>query len=918
MGQDHGKLVTQAHQLVLQGSFSEAEVIINELPEGYGRADTVLAQVYHQLGIYCFSDYDDYATAVRYYKDALAIFHETRDSTHFDISNEYHNIGLSYRYLHKYEKALAYLKKAIRLRRYANKEELPYSYTETAIIHDEITDYNKALRCFELAIQEEEKMPDAEKDIWELAYRYNGRAIVYNKMKNFKKAIPDLKQAIHYAQQVGDDFQEGLCNDNLGNAYSDKGDFDSAMSSFQKAISIYQKYGDKMYEADAYLNMGIVEKKRGNLEEARKLFLKSHTLNKKYRRPDSMLAYAADYDNLGDIAQLKEAYQEAIMYYHQAMQRVVPHFKDSNFYAGPNLKKGTIWGSKKNLLTILHSKAKAFHLLYIKRKEEQDLLASLHHYQLADQLIDQMRRSHTEHESILFWREKTRPVYEGAIEVCYLLEDVERAFYFAEKSKSIMLLDALRNAIGMEAAEIPGYLVEREYTLKGEIYALKQALLGVADSSKQHIVIQQKIDDLTSKYDSLIDFFEVTYPNYYQIKYATSILGLQEVQQSLPNSQTAFVEYIIGDTVLYTICLTDSSKEFHRVSFDSTLSVQIDTLIQRIRHKSTSAENKVLLEHSWDVYTKILAPVLPPKCTQLIISPDGILHNLPFEVLIDEEFKFGNDKRDLETCLKLASYLIKKYPIHYAYSANVLLKEALREHVEKVNIAAFAPTFQGEEKALKWIQKEVERIGKHGYSNIYQNEAATEKTFKSVAGDYAILHLATHGIIDSLDSLDIKLLFTKSTDPSPNDGALHMYEVFGLRLKSDLVVLSACETGKGRLQRGEGAMNLARAFAYAGCPNTISSLWNLSDSTTYEIMGNFYRYLYKGWAKDKALQQAKLAHLHSTNSKYAHPYYWSTLVLIGNSKPLFDSRWSTYYIWLGLFMIVIVSGILFFFVWRNV
>ena len=146
--------------------------------------------------------------------------------------------------------------------------------------------------------------------------------------------------------------------------------------------------------------------------------------------------------------------------------------------------------------------------------------------------------------------------------------------------------------------------------------------------------------------------------------------------------------------------------------------------------------------------------------------------------------------------------------------------------------------------------------------------------------NYKVLHFATHGLLDERIPMRSALVLSLDQDPQ-EDGFYQVREIYNTKLSADLVVLSACQTGKGQLEKGEGVSGLSRAFLYAGAQSVLVSLWNINDRATAEFMEHFYTYLSRGESKEKALQSAKKRML---KSKYAHPFYWAAFVLIGDYK----------------------------------
>jgi len=188
-------------------------------------------------------------------------------------------------------------------------------------------------------------------------------------------------------------------------------------------------------------------------------------------------------------------------------------------------------------------------------------------------------------------------------------------------------------------------------------------------------------------------------------------------------------------------------------------------------------------------------------------------------------------------------------------------------------------------KRLEYSGKEIENIAslfKKGNAEVYLRNDATEENVKKEGElkKFNYIHFATHGFIDESKPDFSSLVLTKNNN-SIEDGFLQATEIFNLDLKADLVVLSACQTGLGKLVRGEGMVGLTRAFMYAGTPTVMVSLWSVSDVSTSTLMREFYRNLVKEkLSKTDALRNAQLSML--GNEKFAHPFYWAPFVLVGD------------------------------------
>jgi CHAT domain-containing protein len=211
---------------------------------------------------------------------------------------------------------------------------------------------------------------------------------------------------------------------------------------------------------------------------------------------------------------------------------------------------------------------------------------------------------------------------------------------------------------------------------------------------------------------------------------------------------------------------------------------------------------------------------------------------------------------------------------------------------------------------------EVGKISTIYKGTVFEGAAASEKIFKTEASKYNILHLSAHTIIDNDNPMYSKLVFSPVSG-SKDDGLLNTYELFNMKLGAELAVLSACNTGNGRLQQGEGIISIARGFFYAGVPSVVMTLWSVEDASSAKLMELFYKYLHKGLPKDEALRQAKLEFLNHCDQLETYPYFWAGYVNIGDNLPL-ENKYRKFYNYLLICAtLLIVSGLLLFYFKRK-
>ncbi|MDP4187480.1 MAG: CHAT domain-containing protein, partial [Bacteroidota bacterium] len=270
-------------------------------------------------------------------------------------------------------------------------------------------------------------------------------------------------------------------------------------------------------------------------------------------------------------------------------------------------------------------------------------------------------------------------------------------------------------------------------------------------------------------------------------------------------------------------------------------------------------------------------------------------------------------------------YLIRDHSVRYSYSAGLI--EAQKEQFAKWHprLLAFAPDYvDGKGKSLlaytgqrqgyeplPGVAEEVMSIARFMPGKIILGRKATKTAFNTFANDYDVLHLAMHAVINDENPMFSTLVFA-SDNPGSSMGLLNTFEIYNQDLHARMAVLSACNTGKGQLRKGEGMISLARGFAYAGVPSIVMTLWSVNDNSSAKLMTGFYSFLAKGADKASSLRNAKLNYIQQASVLKSHPFYWAGYVLTGSNSPLYLS--GTSYIPLaGLLLIVLVL----LYVWKR-
>ncbi len=901
LGENHPNLASSYSSmgacLMNLGAYNKAfiyhEKALSIYLEAFGILSREVATCYSNIGDY-WKETGNYDEAINNYTKSLEIDLKIFAKDHPDISSNYNNIGSCLLYKGKSNEALSYYQKSLQMA----LKGLGKKHPKVAV------SYNNIGTCFM-----EMNKPEIALDYFHLALKIDYE--VYG--RNHPKTNTVLS--------------------NIGNALLNQKYFDQALSYFKKVVtydySIFGQYHPKI--AITLNNIATCYSNQEKYDTA----LIYHTKALKVRIK-SLGSYhpetAESYCNIAAVSHQLDKVDNSVFFAQKAIISTVNHFKNEDIFSNPKLEN---INSKINLLIALNFKATFLKSLYNK-KSERYLIASFKTHQLATQLMDTLRFD-IGRNNIQQLNDVYLEVYEGSIDTAHKLFQntndssyLYLAFAFAEKSKTFFLQKALRENEAKYFANIPDSLIQLEKKLKVErsFYHKKLMLANTQKDSSKTALFQDYFFLKNQQIDSLIIHLESKYPQYYELKYKISIPSVNKLQRDLHDKSTSLIEYFVGNKAVFIFVIKKNHFHFFRIDKNPLLNKNIASLRHAISEyrESRNTEFSIYANQLWKQLIQPIENVINTSkdrvIPKLIIIPDGQLHYLPFEVLIEEE-KHLEKSVHSETDYKELPYLIKKFTISYSLSANLWASNLKHEAQREAQCLAFAPTYEsstssiankGKLDKLRTIQlsnlpgalKEVKTIAGLAEGNFFYGKDATEANFKKHADKYQVIHLSMHGIVDDDNPDNSKLLFASSKD-SIQDNSLHVYELYNMHIPSDLIVLSACETGLGKLEQGEGMISLARAFIYAGSPSLVMSLWNISDRNTAPIMENFYRALADGISKDEALRVAKLKYIESADKYAAHPYFWSAFIPMGNMYPVELSKKSyTLIIVLGLIITLMI------------
>lgn len=487
---------------------------------------------------------------------------------------------------------------------------------------------------------------------------------------------------------------------------------------------------------------------------------------------------------------------------------------------------------------------------------------------------------------------------------------------YSERAKGSILLDALLQSGVSRFAGVPAAVVDEGDRLRNELSFIELTLRSA--EGEEAIGWQEKRFAKQLELDNHQQELAREYPKCFELFAAEKVASLAGTgEDALPGH--AVISYFLGEEHLVVFVRTESGLHHELLPLAEGFFEQLENYLAGLREPPTEQAGdpqRQFIKHSRDIYQAVFAPVaeLLPKGTEhLLIIPDGVLNYLPFGTLLREEPEGGTSFSDLP-------YLLRNYPISYAPSRSVW-REMRGRKVSARGILAIAPSFAGEEVAklaqaredylgpLAFNQREAAAVGAFGKAKALLGEEASLENFTLAYPDADILHLATHGKVEATESRYSYLAFTGAKGGS-DSGKLYLSTIYAKDMPMNMVVLSACETGLGKLRRGEGLMSMARGFAYAGAKCIVPSLWSVNDLSTAKLMEAYYGQLAEGESKDGALRAAKLQYLAETKAlPEAHPYYWAAFIVIGDAESIDFYQGFGWWPWSVLVMLPLVWGL---------
>jgi len=841
-------------------------------------SETNVSYVYH-----CYArllhKIDKNQESFYYLNKAIILRKKNKENDLVSLKKSLCNLGLYYSRNGSLYKSINVFKELIDL---PNEDRLRIkAYSELIILYSKIGDFKKSTTLF----LKTTKYYIQNKNYIGLYKNYMRISKVYALMDYFKysdKIINYLAKADSLRQYTSiTKKDEAIINLRLGTVYEKINQKKKALSHYNKALVLYEELKDSTLISILNNNIGDLYLHDFSLEKAKLALQKSFLYAGDNEESKSLVysTFGAYHSKLNEFKEAKKCFEKAI--------QLLVFGNEDGKYINPTIDELSFKPNKLRLFEFLYQKANYWQTRFEANNNNNNKIGlknALNDYKLADQLLDVIRFDSTEKTSKLFWREKGASLYMKAVEVSYLLNDMESAYFFMEKNKALLLLEELSDQQAKAVSNLPQQLIERDFLFKQKIMEAEEAtILNKADV----------IFELKRSYEQFKDSLAINYPAYSKLRKSLPVLKFDNHKANFINKDTATLQFIINENEAYGLAISKGYSALYHINDGVVLQKEIVELTEQLQEPfNTQIEVNTYVKNANSIFKKLVPDDVYEKLKgkKITIAADGIIQNIPFEALISDEKNQG-------------SYLIKSNEINYVYSFSYLLSNNKKIRNPEHTFLGFAPE-KFQDKSLAVLSNsinEVSSINSIFSDKTFVKEQASKLNFKTNFENYKIVHLATHS--GSSDTEKPWLAF--------NDDKVNLNEIYATHNQADLVVLSACKTSQGELKTGEGVMSLARGFFFSGTNSVISTLWNINDKTTQEIMYSFYTNLKNGQTKSKALHESKLAYLSSNEGSMASPFYWSSFVLIGDSSIVTIESKANWTLLLLLLVVVIVVGIAF-------
>lgn len=682
-----------------------------------------------------------------------------------------------------------------------------------------------------------------------LVFAINNLGVFYFDQGDYERSLQHSRRTLELMHKYNkaDPYKEGMMLSNLGVMHQYLGHEKEALESYNQAIAILEKLDDQYEAMHAHHNRAALYRETGKLDLALAEIRAPIAYFEQKSMPSDSVQSNAELAGIllarGDAESAMAAAEKAL-----AQARAV--------------------GNNPNLISAALQPLGAAYVAL--QRPEQARAAFLE----AITAVESVHLGGSQDERENYLHAKAVP-YQGMVTLLAADGKTFEALQYAERAKARVLLDVLRGGRAEITRAMSSAEKQRERELAGAVAKLDTRLAREGSKAAPALLLERTL--AANQLDEFRAKLYAAHPELRSRRADFQLITEAQIAELLPDAHTALLEYTVTKTEILLFAIARDAKggpqiQFWQLRDAAGLPAQIESFRQAL-----AARDLQYRAAAQRLYSRVVGPAASTLAgkKRIVIVPDGPLWNLPFQALVSPQGR----------------HMIEDAALFYAPSLTAA-REMRRLSGEAppasghTLLALGGPTTAADTppltESIREVQDVVHLYGARGAA--YVQAQAAKQRWKTEAPQFRVLHLATHGILNSNTPLDSYLVMSRVPGET-EESRLTAREILGMNLQADLAVLSACEMARGRFRFGEGIIGMSWAFLVAGAPTTVVSQWKVDSASTRELMVSFHRNLKPASAapltrRAEALRASVLDLL--KNPQYRHPFYWAGFVMIGN------------------------------------
>ena len=932
--------------------------------------NTDLAGVSYRRGYYA-SKMGDFPLANSHYQNALRLLKKTGKPDYVFYNQVYNALGGMMWQEAKLDSAKYYFQEAVKVLEKTDETDIMNRYYRPALVKlnlavlwNALGKNREAIAISEESIAGFQEYINRSTDEARIYKAKGSQCMVIDNMASFYNTLGEhsrtqelMEYSFEQKKKLYDENDINLIISNiiLAEAKTASRDFEGAAENADKALALLKNSpgADLYWEAAAlstratiYESVDNIEKAATYYEKAENMYRKAMGNNKTKDFLDNLLEYslfaAKNQKNEKALALAKETYnfthqgdfKNTLQELYHTINLAQVHYLLKNYVEAEKyseealcfnvLKEGEKLSATDSILSqyrkpqalLINAASKYYQA---ENKSTSFLKALLQQIDEGIAILDHRKKVVTSHEDVTLLIAENEELLSFAEKLRLELYNITKDEVYLNNLIALhesSIYNRIRSRLNLREnvafKHIPTKIIARENQLRSE-------MASSLDNSENSDI--KSFFEASENWEYFLDSLKQKFPKYYKMRYATLEEPINDLQQKIPENTTV-IRYIFIEDELYAFVVSPSLKKMVKLNYSS-----VKNHIAKLQNDALSVEE--LSPLFYELYEVLWFPLEEFIHTKkIVIVPDRDLFNLSFETL--------TPKRITSFQEMASNSLLAKYDISYNFSL-LLYKDKGKVVDYSSEYIAFAPGFNKKMKDdYKLAIKDSVKLDKtyltllpqpfsedlvKEYSRIFKgdffiNENASKELFINRAKEHKIIHIGTHAESNNLSPELSRLIFAKKNDDQAkyDQNSLYSYEIYNIDLSSNLAILTACETGKPTYQAGEGMISLAHAFNYAGSESILTSLWEIDEQSSANIVKLFYDNLSAGMPKDEALRKAKLSYIATAEGRTAAPQYWAGLVLIGDTAPI---DLNTGVAWWWYILAGIVTIVLLTFIVRN-